>query len=123
MTRLVTITEIEERTSQNGRRFWRVRVAGERQALFVWDPDLAEELRPGGTYEVEINGSADYPRLVSAVPVTEPSPAPPPVAGTPERRMLRMSALRAAAEILHGTGLPASEVTAYAEALLAWLEA
>ena len=31
--------------------------------------------------------------------------------------MLRMSALRAAAEVLHGSGVPASELTAYAEAL------
>ncbi len=33
------------------------------------------------------------------------------------------SALRAVAEVLHGSAVPASELAAYADELLAWLEA
>ncbi|GBD17681.1 hypothetical protein HRbin27_00165 [bacterium HR27] len=126
-TRTVTVSEVEERTSQNGKRFWRVKVAGEKQALFCWDAALAEALLPGQTYVVTVNGSSEYPRIVDVTiadtapaPAT-PAPAPGP-AGERERRMLRMSALRAAADVLHGTAVPASELVAYAEQLLAWLE-
>lgn len=122
--RTVTVEEVEERTSQQGKRYWRVKVAGERQALFCWDEGLARGLAPGLTYQVTVNGSAEYPRITDVTLVTDaPAPAAPPApAGDRERRMLRMSALRAAAEVLHGTGLPADQVTAYAEQLLDWLE-
>ncbi len=123
-TRTVTVEEIDERTSQQGKRYWRVKVAGERQALFCWDEGLVRGLVPGLTYQVTVNGSAEYPRITDVTLVTDapepPAPAAP--AGDRERRMLRMSALRAAAEVLHGTGLPAEQVTAYAEQLLDWLE-
>ncbi len=127
-TRTVTIEAIEERTSQKGQRYWRVKVAGERQSLFVWDAGLAEALMPGCTYQVELNGSADYPRIADATlvpeaPVASTPPASPVPTGDRERRMLRMSALRAAAEVLHGSGVPANELTSYAETLLEWLEA
>jgi hypothetical protein len=36
--------------------------------------------------------------------------------------MLRMSALRAAADVLHGSHVPAGELVEYAEVLLLWLE-
>ena len=125
-TRTITVESVDERTSQKGQRYWRVKVAGEKQSLFVWDAGLAEALMPGCTYQVAVNGSSDYPRitdvtLVPDVPAASPAPAVP-AAGERERRMLRMSALRAAAEVLHGSGVPASELTAYADALVEWLE-
>jgi hypothetical protein len=60
--------------------------------------------------------------LVPDAPAASPAPASP-AAGERERRMLRMSALRAAADVLHGSGVPAGELIDYAEQLLAWLEA
>ena len=126
-TRTITVEAIEERVSQQGQRYWRVRVVGEKRSLFVWDAGLAEALVPGCTYQVELNGSADYPRITDATLVpdipTTSTPAAPPAASDRERRMLRMSALRAAAEVLHGTGLPADQVVVYADELLRWLEA
>ncbi len=126
MLRIITVEAIEERTTQQGQRYWRVRVVGEKRSLFVWDPALAAMLIPGGTYHVELNGSADYPRItgVTLVPdtPTTSTTAAPPAAPDRERRMLRMSALRAAAEVLHGSGLPADQVVAYADELLRWLE-
>ena len=132
-TRTITVSEIEERTSQNGRRFWRVKVAGEKQALFCWDAALAEALLPGQTYVVTVNGSSEYPRIVDVtVADTAPAPAAPAPApaagegrtahGERERRMLRMSALRAAADVMHGSGVPAGELIDYAKVLLDWLE-
>jgi len=161
-TKTLTIESIEERTSQSGKPYWRIKVTGERQVYFVWDAALAQALLPGCTYAVTLNGTSEYPKIldVTLVPDAAPAPdtavvsingsaeyprivavheapveheasepvasapaAPPAPAGDRERRMLRMSALRAAAEVLHGTGLPAEQVTAYAETLLAWLEA
>jgi hypothetical protein len=80
------------------------------------------------TYQVVVNGTSDYPRIVDVtlVPDAAPAPAPAPAPATAvserERRMLRMSALRAAADILHGSHVPAGEVIEYAEQLLMWLE-
>jgi hypothetical protein len=78
---------------------------------------------------VSINGSGEYPKIVAVHEAPEPvepaarEGAASPAAGERERRMLRMSALRAAADVLHGSGVPASELTAYADALVEWLEA
>ncbi len=127
-TRTITVEAVEERTSQKGQRYWRVKVAGERQSLFCWDPALAQALEPGMTYHVVVNGSADYPRIIDvtlvpdAAPAPAPAPAPATVVSERERRMLRMSALRAAADVLHGSHIAADEVIAYAEVLLQWLE-
>ena len=122
-TRTITVSEVEERTSQNGKRFWRVKVAGEKQALFCWDAALADALLPGQTYVVTVNGSSEYPRITSVAFAGEPAPAPAaPTPGERERRMLRMSALRAAADVLHGAHVPAGELIDYAEVLLDWLE-
>lgn len=126
-TRTVTVEAIEERTSQKGQRYWRVRVAGEKQALFVWDAALAEALLPGCTYVVTVNGSSDYPRIVDvtiaeAEAASAPATPAPHAAGAREQQMLRMSALRAAADVLHGSQAPAAVLLDYAETLLAWLE-
>jgi hypothetical protein len=126
-TRTITVEQVEERTSQKGQRYWRVKVVGERQSLFCWDPALAQALEPGMTYQVVVNGTSDYPRIIDvtlipdATPGPTPAPAPAPVSER-ERRMLRMSALRAAADALHGSHVPAGELVEYAEQLLMWLE-
>ena len=121
--RRVTVEHIEERTSSEGKRYWRVKVAGEKRSYFVWDPDVADALVVGQTYQATVNGSAEYPRITSVTFIGEPTPAPaPPAASERERRMLRMSALRAAADVLHGSHVPAGELIDYAEVLLAWLE-
>ncbi|MBX6754527.1 MAG: hypothetical protein IRY86_09865 [Thermorudis peleae] len=131
-TRTITVEQIEERTTRDGRPYWRVRVAGEKQALFCWDAGLAQTLVPGLTYAATINGSAEYPKLLDvtvlpdAAPTSDTTPAvsttPAAAADARERRMLRMSALRAAADVLHGSQVPADELLDYAELLLAWLE-
>jgi hypothetical protein len=127
-TRTVTVEQVEARTTSAGKPYWRVKVAGERQSLFCWDPALAQALEPGMTYHVVVNGSADYPRIidVTLIPDAAPAPAPAPAPATAvserERRMLRMSALRAAADVLHGSHVTAGEVIEYAEQLLMWLE-
>ncbi len=127
-TRVVTVTDVEERMSQQGKRYWRIKVAGERQSLFCWDHDLVQALIPGATYQVTVNGSAEYPRITDVTLIDTGASAdhvaPAPVAFTNERerRMLRMSALRAAADVLHGSAVPASELVAYADQLLTWLE-
>lgn len=123
-TRTIVVESVEERTSQQGKRFWRVKVAGERQALFCWDAGLAQALTPGLTYQVTINGSQDYPRITDAtlIPDAPAEPGTPPATSDRQRQMLKMSALRTTGEILHGSALPADQVIAYAEALLQWLE-
>jgi hypothetical protein len=129
-TRTITVEAVEERTSQKGQRYWRVRAQGERQSLFCWDPALAQALEPGMTYQVTVNGTSDYPRIIDvtllpdATPGPAPAPAPAPATAVSERerRMLRMSALRAAADVLHGSHVPAGELVEYAEVLLLWLE-
>jgi hypothetical protein len=127
-TRTITVEQVEERTSQKGQRYWRVKVAGERQSLFCWDPALAQALEPGMTYQVVVNGTSDYPRIIDvtllpdAAPTPAPAPAPATAVSERERRMLRMSALRVAGDVLHGSHVPAVEITKYAEQLLMWLE-
>ncbi|MBX6754575.1 MAG: hypothetical protein IRY86_10110 [Thermorudis peleae] len=131
-TKTLTVESIEERTSQSGKPYWRVKVTGEKQAYFVWDVTLAEALLPGCTYQAVVNGSSDYPRIVDVTLVPDAAPAPDtaaPAASTPaaaadarEQRMLKMSALRAAADVLHGSQVSAGELLDYAELLLAWLE-
>jgi hypothetical protein len=123
VARTITVEAVEERTSQKGQRYWRVRAQGERQSLFCWDPALAQALEPGMTYQVTVNGTSDYPRIidVTLIPDATPGPTPAPVSER-ERRMLRMSALRAAADVLHGSHVPGGEVIEYAEQLLMWLE-
>jgi hypothetical protein len=91
-------------------------------------------LRPGLVAVVTTNGSAEYPKIVAVHetrdaasvpdPAVDPAPAaePPSAVSERERRMLRMSALRAAADVLHGSHVPAGEVVEYAEVLLLWLE-
>ena len=127
----VTVLAVEQRQSQNGKAYWRIRT--DSGVYFAWSKEVVDQLPAGTTAVVSINGSAEYPRIVAvheapveheaSEPVASAPAAPPAPAGDRERRMLRMSALRAAAEVLHGTGLPAEQVTAYAETLLAWLEA
>jgi hypothetical protein len=97
-TRTITVEAVEERTTQKGQRYWRVRAQGERQSPFCWDPALAQALEPGMTYQVTVNGTSEYPRIVDVtlIPDAAPAPAPAPTAVSErERRMLRMSALRA----------------------------
>lgn len=120
-TKTLTVESIEERTSQSGRPYWRVKVTGEPRSYFVWSEELAQALVPGCTYQATINGTSDYPRIVDVTLVPD-APAANTPADTRERRMLRMSALRAASEVLHGTSVAADELLAYAEALLRWLE-
>jgi hypothetical protein len=128
VARTITVEAVEERTTQKGQRYWRVKVAGERQSLFCWDPALAQALEPGMTYHVVVNGSADYPRIIDVTLLPDAAPGPAPAAAPAtavserERRMLRMSALRAAADVLHGSHVPAGELVEYAEVLLLWLE-
>jgi len=122
-TRIITVEHIEQRATSEGKPYWRVRVAGEKRSYFVWDPDVADALVVGQTYQATVNGSAEYPRITAVTFVGEPTPAPAPAATSErERRMLRMSALRAAADVLHGAHVPASELIDYAEVLLEWLE-
>ena len=123
--RTITVEQVELRTTGDGKRYWRVRVAGEKRSYFVWDPEVADALVAGQTYRVTVNGSAEYPRITAAAPADEPGaaePTAPHAAAARERQMLRMSALRAAAEVLHGSQAPAAVLLDYAEALLAWLE-
>lgn len=126
----VSVLAVEPRQSQSGKGFWRVRT--DSGVYFVWEKAIADQLAPGTTAVVSINGSADYPKIVAVHEAPEPpsndapaspAPAPPAPAGDRERRMLRMSALRAAAEVLHGSGVEAGALIDYAEQLLAWLEA
>jgi hypothetical protein len=127
-TRTITVEQVEARTTSAGKQYWRVKVVGERQSLFCWDPALAQALEPGMTYHVVVNGTSEYPRIVDVtlIPDATPAPAPAPAPATAvserERRMLRMSALRAAADVLHGSHVPAGELVEYAEQLLMWLE-
>jgi hypothetical protein len=130
-TRTITIREVEARTTSAGKPYWRIRT--EAGSFFAWEKSIADQLRPGLVAVVTTNGSAEYPKIVAVHetraaasapdPAVDPVPADPPSAVSErERRMLRMSALRATADILHGSHVPAGEVIDYAEVLLAWLE-
>jgi hypothetical protein len=131
--RTITIREVEARTTPStGKAYWRVRT--DQGTFFVWEKALVDQLQPGATVVVSTNGSAEYPKIVTVHevrattasapdPAVDPTPVEPPSAVSErERRMLRMSALRAAADILHGSHVPADEAIGYAQQLLAWLE-
>jgi hypothetical protein len=125
----ITVQSIESRTTPStGKAYWRVRT--DQGTFFVWEKALVDQLQPGTTVVVSTNGSAEYPKIVAVHEAHAPDPAvdstaaaePAPAVSERERRMLRMSALRATADILHGSHVPAGEVIDYAEVLLAWLE-
>jgi len=131
----ITIREVEARTTPStGKAYWRVRT--DQGTFFVWEKALVDQLQPGTTVVVSTNGSVEYPKIVAvheahaAVAVSAPdpavdsvpAPAPAPAVNERERRMLRMSALRAAAAALHGAHVSATELVEYAEQLLMWLE-
>jgi hypothetical protein len=131
-TRTITVQSIEARTTSAGKPYWRIRTdAG---SFFAWEKSIADQLRPGLVAVVTTNGSAEYPKIVAVHetrdaasapdPAVDPAPAaePPSAVSERERRMLRMSALRAAADVLHGSHVPAGELVEYAEVLLLWLE-
>jgi hypothetical protein len=132
-TRTITIREVEARTTSAGKPYWRIRTdAG---SFFAWEKSIADQLRPGLVAVVSTNGSAEYPKIVTVHevrattastpdPAVDPTPAADPLSAVSERerRMLRMSALRAAADVLHGSHVPAGELVEYAEVLLLWLE-
>jgi hypothetical protein len=131
-TRTITVQSIEARTTSAGKPYWRIRTdAG---SFFAWEKSIADQLRPGLVAVVSTNGSAEYPKIVAVHetrdaasapdPAVDPAPAaePPSAVSERERRMLRMSALRAAADVLHGSHVPAGELVEYAEVLLLWLE-
>jgi hypothetical protein len=132
--RTITIREVEARTTPStGKAYWRVKT--DSGTYFVWEKSIAEQLQPGMSAVVSTNGSAEYPKITAvheahvtaasaADPAVDPAPAaePPSVPSERERRMLRMSALRAAADVLHGSHVPAGEIIEYAEQLLMWLE-
>jgi hypothetical protein len=126
----ITVQSIEARTTPStGKAYWRVK--SDSGTFFVWEKALVDQLQPGATVVVSINGSAEYPKIVAVHeahasapdPAVDPAPVEPPSAVSErERRMLRMSALRAAADVLHGSHVPADEAIGYAQQLLAWLE-
>jgi hypothetical protein len=127
----ITVQSIEARTTPStGKAYWRVRT--DQGTFFVWEKALVDQLPPGATVVVSTNGSAEYPKIVAVHeahasapdPAVDPTPAaePPSAVSERERRMLRMSALRAAADVLHGSHVPAGELVEYAEVLLLWLE-
>jgi hypothetical protein len=132
--RTITVREVEARTTPStGKAYWRVK--SDSGVFFVWEKTIADQLQPGATVVVSTNGSAEYPKIVAVHeahvttatapdPAVDPTPAadPPSAVSERERRMLRMSALRATADILHGSHIAADEVIAYAEVLLQWLE-
>jgi hypothetical protein len=103
----ITVQSIEARTTPStGKAYWRVK--SDSGVFFVWEKTIADQLQPGTTVVVSTNGSAEYPKIVAvheahATTASTPDPAvdPTPVAEPPsavserERRMLRMSALRA----------------------------
>ena len=125
----ITVQSIESRTTPStGKAYWRVRT--DQGTFFVWEKALVDQLQPGTTVVVSTNGSAEYPKIVAVHEAHAPDPAvdstaapePAPAVSERERRMLRMSALRAAADVLHGSHVPAGELVEYAEVLLLWLE-
>jgi hypothetical protein len=128
----ITVQSIEPRTTPStGKAYWRVRT--DQGTFFVWEKALVDQLQPGTTVVVSTNGSAEYPKIVAVHeataasapdPAVDPTPAAEPTSAVSERerRMLRMSALRATADVLHGAHVPAGEVIEYAEQLLMWLE-
>jgi hypothetical protein len=131
--RTITVREVEARTTPStGKAYWRVK--SDSGVFFVWEKTIADQLQPGATVVVSTNGSAEYPKIVAVHetrdaasapdPAVDPAPAdaPAPAVSERERRMLRMSALRAAADALHGSHVPAGELVEYAEQLLMWLE-
>ncbi len=130
----ITVQSIEARTTPStGKAYWRVRT--DQGTFFVWEKALVDQLQPGATVVVSTNGSAEYPKIVAVHeahattasapdPAVAPGPAVEPASAVSERerRMLRMSALRATADVLHGAHVPAGELVEYAEVLLLWLE-
>jgi hypothetical protein len=104
-TRTITVEQVEARTTSAGKPYWRVRTdAG---SFFAWEKSIADQLRPGLVAVVTTNGSAEYPKIVAVHetraaasapdPAVDPAPVsePPSAVSERERRMLRMSALRA----------------------------
>jgi hypothetical protein len=117
-TMTLTIEDVKAATSKSGRPYWTVRANGQR--YFCWEAAVAERLQPGTTYACRVNGTGDYPKLLDAEPIPQPSAAPEPTGVDKDRLMLRMSCLRGACDVYAGTAQTAAAITALAAELEAW---
>ncbi|MCS7293885.1 MAG: hypothetical protein NZ761_00595 [Dehalococcoidia bacterium] len=99
-------------------------------AVYEWDPSMADDgLPPEWDFDEGDEGEAagedggnDLAAAAEA-PAVSAAPAVPRLLDPVQRemRMLRMSALRAAADVYAGSAVSSEELLAYAERLIAWL--
>ena len=106
-----TIEGIVERTSRSGKRYWLVTIDSNR--FYAWEPKYAKSFDSGQMVGYEWRDSGDYRSITSMEMVTddgqEAEPNYPPM-DPRDMRIVRMSCLRSAAEVLQGYGRDDSEV-------------
>jgi len=107
-----TIEGIVERTSRSGRRYWLVTIDGDR--FYAWEPNHARPFSSGEMVEYEWKESskgyrsiANMERIVDDSDANEPSH---PQIDRRDMRIVRMSCLRSAAEVLQSYGRDGVEV-------------
>ena len=114
----LTILATEQRQSQSGKTYWRVRT--DDGIYFAWDAAVADQLTPGTTLTVNVNGSSDYPRIVAVSERPGPDAPASPGLSQRDRLICRQVALKAAVELAEPGASP-DQVLALAEVFYAWL--
>lgn len=69
---LVAVQKVYENKTKTGKRYWVAQTSDER--LYVWDSKIAERLKAGGTFDVEVDTSGSYPKITK---INETPPAAP----------------------------------------------
>lgn len=126
----LAVQAVARRVTQDGTPFWIIHAPGDKR-FFCWNPEVAALLKVGAVVQATVR-NGKHPRILAAEPASngtaepeapaESSSETSPSTDPRERRMLRMSALRAAAEVLHASAVPAAELVSYAETLVSWIE-
>lgn len=88
---------------RNGKPYWVLRINGERYT--VWNPKLLEGIQEGSLVAYEFKRSGNYRHITRLIPVPEPGETGAGSAGLylneRDARMVRMSALRSAAQLIY----------------------
>jgi hypothetical protein len=91
MQKQLKVEQILEKVSENNRKYWVVK--GENQGFFVWDPNIAKQIKEGDTITFITSGGA-YPQIEQLISVVRDYPAMPKPKPDIDKRIEEMYALK-----------------------------
>ena len=104
------IERIWENHTKNGEKYWVLFISGKNYS--VWDSSVIEGLSEGAEVEYEFKRSGKYNKITDLKVIQEPAQSgQAPAQDTRELRIIRMSCLRSAAEIISPYNLDLEEKT------------